>query len=68
MGHDTPESGCISLASDGPETAPQSQASASENHPAAARNEGVPGSSPGVGFCGLQGFPDSRSARALLGT
>jgi hypothetical protein len=31
------------------------------------RNEGVPGSSPGVGFWGLQGFLASGSARALLG-
>jgi hypothetical protein len=31
------------------------------------RNEGVAGSSPAVGFIGLQGFLDSRSARALLG-
>src|SRR5215203_4948337 len=31
------------------------------------RNEGVPGSSPGVGFGSLQGFPDSPPARALLG-
>ena len=31
------------------------------------RNEGVPGSSPGVGLPDLQGFLDSRSVRALLG-